>query len=380
MQMPDNLGIPVKLLGSFNAVVKDRRLRRVLPQFTQDVRAVLAGIKCVVMLDYVLVPADVMFGELQLIWQATPELDAITVLQIDDTLFLTRRVALEQHLARQVAAVESGRALFLNIDLEEPKISTPGEVASLLPTLRALVGAIQEAPVAMASAECICDAHDPGDDGSGWCGAASRGRKSATSSRCRDKDKGAGAQVFCHWRVIRSHAAGDGKDEQQLARPDWTALPLPTIAGWLLGYPVVYRLSPDRGEAAARYLSNCHLKLYQLEIPVTRSGEAMPPMPARGGGAGASSTPHFDHNLLLVSFSVPVPLLEMPLVHREGVEGASCEASLSDEVDCRARRLQEQLQAAMDQSLEEGGIDPSWGWRTQVMLNVELKGPQCVAL
>jgi hypothetical protein len=70
--------------------------------------------------------------------------------------------------------------------------------------------------------------------------------------------------------LLTSRGAGRSLRWHDLGTEGWGSaahvvpLPLPTLAGWLLEYPVVYLFDPQHGASAARNLSCCSLLVHRV--------------------------------------------------------------------------------------------------------------------
>jgi hypothetical protein len=70
-------------------------------------------------------------------------------------------------------------------------------------------------------------------------------------------------QVAAVAETIAGHAAGRSPHTMLLL--DMPGMPImPTISGWLLGYPVIYLVDADNVDAAARLLSSIRLALHTV--------------------------------------------------------------------------------------------------------------------
>eukprot|EP00240_Pyramimonas_obovata_P010655 CAMPEP_0118941334 /NCGR_PEP_ID=MMETSP1169-20130426/33617_1 /TAXON_ID=36882 /ORGANISM="Pyramimonas obovata, Strain CCMP722" /LENGTH=132 /DNA_ID=CAMNT_0006886055 /DNA_START=284 /DNA_END=679 /DNA_ORIENTATION=- len=126
-------------LPQLHRQVKDKLLRRAWPTLTQDIAALLGGVRSCVMLDYVQLPAGKLHKQLIPLWEAWHQLHVISVLQMEDAIFLIRRSLLVDRMVRDLQHPEMG-PLFVRVDTGTPQIcpeaAASPELAQFLKALK----------------------------------------------------------------------------------------------------------------------------------------------------------------------------------------------------------------------------------------------------
>jgi len=248
-----------ELLHRGKGLVYERTLRKNWRIFLQDIVSLLCGVRSVVLLDYLQLPADRLRSQLTPIWKSWPMLKAVTVLELLDGVFLMRWDLLEPRVAREVSCHDNVPPLFIRIDNGPPHLTPVKETRHVVEHLSRFFLAMKASSTSL--------------------------NISTLSSLPLWLDMGREG-----WGALSPNSS--------------SLVPFPTLAGWLLGYPAVYLFNLYNGELAARTLSSSSLQVYDIQVGSADLGKLF-------SSSGPSCTPgsQAPGEFSILRFSVPSELL-----------------------------------------------------------------------
>jgi len=232
-----------------------------------DVMALTTGLRPVVMLDYITYSTSTMQQLCQLLLHLSQEVEnvrALRVLDMEGCGYLVHPAYLVGFMERSL--ISSSEPVFVVLDDSSPRKASAAEQGTIMKNLSGVRQRLSSLLVAQETEPCF-------------------------NPNTKDSS---GAN---HQRVVSEDAVGPGLLVAGNITCD-SGILLPTLNGWLLGYPVVYVFTESRASWAGQCVGSDTLHLYRILV----NSPLLPTLTSQGSGG-----PMHDEDDLL-SFTVPCSL------------------------------------------------------------------------